>query len=94
VYIRREQRNTQEKRMKKKGWERRANKEHRCMMHTDACFLCLMFSHTSSFLGTYAPKNEDVCENIKHKKHEYREEIYAELRGRSAIEDVRAVEML
>jgi hypothetical protein len=24
----------------------------------------------------YAPKNEDVCENIEHKKHEYREEIY------------------
>jgi hypothetical protein len=42
----------------------------------------------------YAPKNEDVCENIEYKKHEYREEIYAELRGRSAIEDVRAVEML
>jgi hypothetical protein len=36
----------------------------------------------------YAPKNEDVCENIEHKKHEYREEIYAELRGRSAREDV------
>jgi hypothetical protein len=31
---------------------------------------------------------------IEHKKHEYREEIYAELRGRSAIEDVRVVEML
>jgi hypothetical protein len=25
----------------------------------------------------YAPKNEDVCENIEHKKNEYREEIYA-----------------
>jgi hypothetical protein len=28
------------------------------------------------------------------KKHEYREEIYAELRGKSAREEVRAVEML
>jgi hypothetical protein len=47
----------------------------------------------------YAPKNEDVCDNVEHKKndlkkHEYREESDAELRGRSAIEDVRAVEML
>jgi hypothetical protein len=42
----------------------------------------------------YAPNNEDVCENIEHKKHEYREEIGAELRERSAIEDVRALEML
>jgi hypothetical protein len=25
----------------------------------------------------YAPKNEDVCENIENKKHEYREDIYA-----------------
>jgi hypothetical protein len=30
----------------------------------------------------YAPKNEDVCENIEHKKHEYREEIYAGEEGR------------
>jgi hypothetical protein len=42
----------------------------------------------------YAPKNEDVCENIEQKKHEYSEEIDAELRGRSAIEDVRALEMV
>jgi hypothetical protein len=42
----------------------------------------------------YAPKNEDVCENIEHKKHEYRDEIYTELRGKSAREEVRAVEMV
>ena len=30
----------------------------------------------------YAPKNEDVCENIKHKNYEYREEIYAGEEGR------------
>jgi hypothetical protein len=35
-----------------------------------------------------------MCENIEHKKHEYREEMYAELRGKSAREEGRAVEML
>jgi hypothetical protein len=30
----------------------------------------------------YAPKNEDVCENIEIKKNEYREEIYAGEEGR------------
>jgi hypothetical protein len=30
----------------------------------------------------YAPKKEDVCENIEHKNHEYREEIYAGEEGR------------
>ena len=30
----------------------------------------------------YAPKNEDVCENIENKKNEYREEIYAGEEGR------------
>ena len=30
----------------------------------------------------YAPKNEDVCENIEHKNHEYRQEIYAGEEGR------------
>jgi hypothetical protein len=48
------------------------------------------------YISMYSPAeaSTDVCENIEHKKHEYREEIYAELRGRSGIEDVRAVEML
>jgi hypothetical protein len=30
----------------------------------------------------YAPKNEDVCENIENKTNEYREEIYAGEDGR------------
>jgi hypothetical protein len=41
----------------------------------------------------YAPKNEDVCENIKQENSEYRVEILRRSR-RSAIEDVRALEML
>jgi hypothetical protein len=41
----------------------------------------------------YAPKNEDVCENIKQENGEYRVEMLRR-RRRSAIEDVRASEML
>jgi hypothetical protein len=41
----------------------------------------------------YAPKNEDACENIKQENSEYRVEKLPR-RRRSAIEDVRALEML
>jgi hypothetical protein len=41
----------------------------------------------------YCPKNEDVCENIKQENSEYRVEKINR-RRRSAIEDVRALEML
>jgi hypothetical protein len=41
----------------------------------------------------YAPKNEDVCENIKQENSEYRvEKLHS--RRRSDIEDVLALEML
>ena len=35
-----------------------------------------------------------MCARTSNIKSEYREEIYAALRGRSDIEDVRAVEMM
>ena len=41
----------------------------------------------------YAPKNEDVCENIKQENSEYRVEKLRR-RRRSAIEDVWALEVL
>jgi hypothetical protein len=41
----------------------------------------------------YAPKNEDVCENIKQENSEYRVENLRRSR-RSAIGDVRALGML
>ena len=41
----------------------------------------------------YAPKNEDVCENIKQENSEFRVENLRRSR-RSVIEDVRALEML
>jgi hypothetical protein len=39
----------------------------------------------------YAPKNEDVCENIKQENSEYRVEKLRR-RRRSAIQDVRVLE--
>jgi hypothetical protein len=39
------------------------------------------------------PKNEDVCENVKQENSEYRVKKLRR-RRRSAIEDVRALEML
>jgi hypothetical protein len=39
----------------------------------------------------YDPKNEDVCENIRQENSEYRVEKLR--RRRSAMEDVRALEM-
>jgi hypothetical protein len=41
----------------------------------------------------YTPKNEDVCENIKQEKNEYRVEKLRR-RRRSSIEHVRALETL
>ena len=44
----------------------------------------------------YAPKNDDVCENIKQENSEYRVEklITARRRRRSVVQDVRTLEIV
>jgi metal-responsive CopG/Arc/MetJ family transcriptional regulator len=67
VHIRREKRNTQEGNAGGKSVGGRAKKQS-----IDVGCIQMM----------YVPKNYNVCENIKHKNHEYREEIYAGEEGR------------